>query len=50
MITKDLLRRQILISMSLENSSKFTALSYKHVTNINMALKDIKSHVMADFI
>lgn len=36
--------------MSLANSSKFIVLSYKHVTNIDIALKNIKSDVMADFI
>jgi len=29
---------------------KFIVLSYKHVANINRALKDIKSDIMADFI
>ena len=49
-ITKDLLRKQIIVLMSLGNSSKFMVLSNKHVSNINKALKDIKSDILADFI
>ena len=36
--------------MSLGNSSKFMVLSNKYVSNINKALKDIKSDILADFI
>jgi len=49
-IIKDLLRKQIIIFMSLGNSNKFIVLSNEHVSNINKALKDIKSDVLADFI
>ena len=49
-ITKDSLRRQVLISMSLMNSNKFIALSSIHITNINSILKGIKSDTMANFV
>ena len=49
-ITKDLLRKQIIVLISLGNSSKFMVLSNKHVSNINKALKDIKSDILAEFI
>ena len=42
-------RRQVLVSMSSVNSSKFMILSNKHVSNINKVLKEIKSDIMADF-
>ena len=50
MTTKSSLRRQILVSMSLNNMNKIMILSNKYVTNINRALKDIKLEVIADFI
>ena len=43
-------RRQVLISMSLTNTSKFMVLSSKHIANINRALKDIKSDIIANLI
>jgi len=49
-ITKDLLRKQIIILMSLGNSNKFMVLSNKHVSKINKAFKDIKSDILANFI
>ena len=50
MTSKRLLRRQVLVFISLSNLMKFMVLSCKHVVNINRALKDIKSDIMADFI
>ena len=47
---KDSSKRQVLVFMSLENSNKFMVLSYKYITNINRALKDINLDVIADFI
>lgn len=47
---KELLRKQVLVSMSLSNSTKFMILSYKHVENINRVLKNIKLNIMTDFI
>ena len=50
MITKDLSRKQITVSISLGNSNKFMVLSNKHISNIGRVLKDIKLDVLADFI
>jgi len=50
MMMKDSSKRQVLVFMSLENSNKFMVLSYKYITNINRALKDINLDVIADFI
>ena len=50
MTTKRPSRRQMLVPMSLSNSTKFMVMSCKHVAHINRALKDIKSDIMADFI
>jgi len=36
--------------MSLDNANNFVKKSTIHITNINRALKNIKSDVMADFI
>jgi len=47
---KEHLRRQIIIPMSTENTLKFMSLSNKYIANINRALKNIKSEVMADFV
>ena len=38
-------RRQVLVFISLENLKEFVVLFYKH-TNINRALKNIKSDIM----
>ena len=50
MTTKGLSRRQVLVSMSLNNSEKLIMLFSKHMANINKALKDIKSDVVGNFI
>ena len=50
MTIKGLLRKQVIVPMNLENSSNFIKDSSSHVTNINRALKNIKSNIMADFI
>jgi len=50
MMTKDSLRRQVLVFMSLMNSNKFMTLSGIHIANINRALKGTKSDTIADFI
>ena len=36
--------------MDNDNISKFMSSSGKHITNINKALKNIKSNILADFI
>jgi len=50
MTTKSLFRKQIIIPMSNENKSRFMKSPGDHITNINRALKNIKSEIMADFI
>jgi len=50
MTTKSPSRKQDIISISNENKSKFIETSSTHITNLNRALKNIKSKVMADFI
>ena len=50
MITKNLFRKQIIISMSSANISKLISISGKHITNINRALKNIKSEILANFV
>ena len=50
MTTKGFLRKQIIIQMSSNNSEKIMAMLSKYIANINRALKDIKSDVMADFL
>jgi len=50
MTTKNPSRRQIIISMGSANISKFMSISGKHITNINRALKNIKSEILADFV
>jgi len=50
MTTKNPSKRQIIISMGSANISKFMSISSKHITNINRALKNIKSEILADFV
>ena len=50
MTTKSFLRKQIIIQMSSNDSEKIVAMSSKYIANINRALKDIKSDIMADFL
>ena len=50
MTMKSPFRKQVIISMSNNNKSKFMKLSSTHITNLNRALKNIKSEVVADFV
>lgn len=50
MTTKNSFRRQIIILIDNNNISKFMSSSDNHITNINSALKNIKSEIMADFV
>ena len=43
-------QRQVFVSINQLNSAKFIVLSNKHISNINRALKDIKSDTVANFI
>jgi len=49
-ITKDLLRKWIIILVSSQISKRIMVKLNKHITNINRALKDIESNIVADFI
>ena len=52
--TKKLSRKQVIISMSNENKTRFIEFSSKHIAkhiaNLNNVLKNIKSDVIADFV
>jgi len=50
MTTKGLLRKQVIVLMSLTNSERFMTLSSKPISNINRSLIDIKPDIIADFI
>jgi len=50
MMTKELLRKQIIVSMSNNNKNRFMSDSSAYIGNINRALKNIKLEVKADFI
>ena len=49
MTTKGSSRKQVIIPISNDNKAKFMESSNAHITNLNRALKNIKSEVMADF-
>jgi len=48
--TKEPLRKQVIISMSNNNNTKFMKNFPTHVANINRALRNAKSEVLVDFI
>jgi len=48
--TKSLSEKQVLAPMSSDNVTKIMVLFNKHIANINRALKEIKSEVIAEFI
>jgi len=50
MTTKGLLRKQVIILINGDNIAKFMKESLLHVSNINKALKNVKSEVLVDFI
>jgi len=50
MITKGPSRKQVIIPMSNTNKRNFMEKSSVHITNMNIALKNIKTKVMVDFI
>ena len=50
MTTKGLSRKQVIVPMNNDNKKNFMKESSVHVTNMNRALKNIKSEVMVDFI
>ena len=46
MTTKDLSRKQIIISINTNNSKRVITQTNKHISNINRLLKDMKSNVL----
>ena len=48
--TKDPFCKQIIISISKENTKKLMAFASNHIANINRALKNIKSDIIADYV
>ena len=50
MMTKGLLRKQIIIPMNNDNRIKFVAELSTHISNINRVLKNLKSDIKADFL
>jgi len=50
MTIKDLLRKQIIVSIDNKNKIKFITSSSDHVVNLNRALKNIKLDDIADYV
>lgn len=50
MMTKDPSKKQVIIPMDLLNTERIIVKSNKHIANINRALKNIKSDIIANFI
>ena len=50
MITREPSRKQVIVSMNAENRNCFMKDSSAHVSNINRALKNIKSEIITDFV
>lgn len=50
MMAKGLSRRQIIIPMNNDNKVQFIKKSSAYVTNINRAMKNIKSVIVVDFV
>jgi len=50
MITKILLRKQMIVSMSIINSERVMMKSNAYIANINRLLKEVKFNIFADYI
>jgi len=50
MMNKGLSRKQIIISIDINNTERITAQSNAYIVNINSLLKGIKSKISADYI
>ena len=48
--TKGPSRKQVIISMNNNNKAKFIESSSSYITNLNRALRNIKSDIMVDFV
>ena len=49
-MTKDPLRKQIIILMSTNNTERIMVQSNSYIANINRLLKEVKSKILADYI
>ena len=49
-MTKELLRKQVIVPMSNDNKVKLIKDPSTHIANINRVFKNIKSEVIVDFI
>ena len=50
MITKGLLRKQVIVPMRLNNAKRVMAKANTYISNINRFLKGVKSEISVDFI
>ena len=50
MITKSLSKKQVIVPMNNDNKTKFIEDSSNHITNLNRAMKNIRSNTIVDFI
>jgi len=50
MMTRGLLRKEVIISMSKSNAELIINLAHTHISNVNKYLKNSKSDIVADFI
>ena len=50
MMTKDPLRKQIIILMSTNNTERIMVQSNSYIANLNRLLKEVKSKILADYI
>ena len=50
MTTRELSRREVIISMTKVNAELIVNSAYIHISNINNCLKNAKSDIIADFI
>ena len=49
-MTKSLLRKQMIVLMSIINSERVIVKSNVYIANINRLLKEVKSNIFADYI
>ena len=50
MTTKEVSRKQIIVSISHDNKLKFITLFNSHIINLNKIFKNTKSNIIADFV
>jgi len=50
MITRELLKKEVIIPMAKSNTELIINSAYTHISNVNKCLKNSKSDIVADFI